>query len=62
MSLIGLLIAVLVLCVVVWAARMLLAAFAIADPIRTVVIVVVVLICLLWFLNLAGVMPGMRLH
>lgn len=62
MSLIGLLIGVLVLCVIVWAVRMLLAAFAITDPIRTVVIVVVVLICLLWLLNFAGVMSGMRLH
>lgn len=62
MGLIGLLVAVLVLCVVIWAARALLAAFAVTDPIRTVVIVVVALICLLWFLSLSGLAPGLRLH
>lgn len=57
MSLLGILLAVLVLCVVVWAARSLLAAFSVGDPIRTVVIVVLVVLCLVWFLGAVGFMP-----
>lgn len=45
---IALLIALLVLCVVIWAARALMAAFGIGDPIATVIYVVIVLLGLLW--------------
>lgn len=64
MSLIGLLLAVLVLCVVIWGVRALLGAFSIQDPIRTVVIVIVALICLVWFLGFVGApgFGGMRFH
>lgn len=48
MSLVGLLVALLIMCVVIWAARSLMAAFGIGDPIATVVWVVLVLIFLLW--------------
>lgn len=61
MSLIGLLIAVLVVCVVLWAVQRLLTAFGIGDPIRTVIFVVVVLIALLWALGVLGGGPMIRL-
>jgi hypothetical protein len=53
-----LLIAVLVVCIVCWAARSLLAAFSVPDPAATVVFVIVVLVCVLWFLKHVGV-PGL---
>lgn len=54
MTLISLLLAVLVFCVVLWAVRMLLVAFGVGEPVRTVVFVVVVLIALFWLLGGAG--------
>ena len=54
MSLISLLIVLLVFCVVVWAARALMAAFGIGDPISTVIYVVLVLIMLLWVVQSLG--------
>lgn len=63
MSLIGLLVVVLIACVVLWATRALLSAFAVPAPISTVVYVVVVLIVLLWVLSLVGLgVPGVRLR
>lgn len=60
---IELVIAVLVMCVVFWAAQSLMAAFGVPDPIRTVVLVLVVLVALLWCLSLAGIaLPGGRLR
>jgi hypothetical protein len=56
---IGLLIVLLVACVVFWAAQKLMAAFNIGDPIRTVVLVVLVLIIVLWIVGqLGGVSLG----
>lgn len=56
---IELLIAVLVVCVVFWAASALMAAFGVTDPLRTVFLVVIVVVALLWFLSIAGVsLPG----
>jgi hypothetical protein len=58
MSLIGLLIAVLLACVVIWLVRLLLSAFKVPDPINTVIFVVVVIVILLWFLGgLAPIRP-----
>lgn len=57
MSLIVLLAAVLVICVLFWAAQRLMAAFSVPDPIRTVVLVVLVLIALVWFLGVVGLGP-----
>ena len=54
MSLLGLLIVLLVVCVVIWAARALLAAFGIGDPIRTVVYVVIVLLVVIWVVQSVG--------
>lgn len=62
MSLIGLLIVLLVGCVVIWAARKLLAAFSIGDPISTVVQVVIVLILILWVVQQFGVFGGPTLR
>lgn len=54
MSLIGLLIVLLIGCVLIWAAKALMAAFGIGDPIRTVVYVVLVLIVVFWIVNQLG--------
>ncbi len=61
MSLIGLLLALLVVCVILWAARALMAAFGVGDPMATVVYVVLVLVCLLYVLGQFGLGPSMRL-
>ena len=58
MSLIGLLILLLVFCLIVWAARSLLAAFNIGNPVATVVQVVIVLIFVLWLIEALGVLPA----
>jgi len=55
MSLLGILLGILVLCVVVWAAKALMGAFGVGDPIRTVVIVALVILCLILFLQMLGV-------
>lgn len=55
MSLIGLLALVLFICIVLWAAKALMAAFGVGDPIRTVIWVVLVLLCLVYVLPLIGV-------
>ena len=61
MTLLGLLVALVVICVVIWAAQKLLAAFAIADPLRTVIWVVVVLICVFMVLGYIGApIPAFR--
>jgi hypothetical protein len=57
MTLIGLIIVLLVFCVLIWAARALMAAFGIGDPIATVVYVLLVLIMLLWLLSEFGFVP-----
>ena len=49
-----LLVMLLIMCVVIWAARALMSAFGIGDPINTVVYVVLVLICLLWLWQSLG--------
>ena len=46
-SLIGLLIGLLIVCVVLYCTRLLLGAFAIPHPLATVIFVVVILLCLL---------------
>jgi len=65
MSLIGLLILLLVFCLIVWAARSLLAAFNIGNPVATVVQVVIVLIFVLWLIEALGLLqsgPILRLR
>ncbi len=65
MSIISLLVVLLVFCIVVWAARALMAAFGIGDPISTVIYVILVLVMLLWLVQSLGVLgsgPVLRLH
>ncbi len=59
MSLIGLLVGLLIICVVLWAARALMAAFSIEDPIRTVIYVILVIIILVWLLGALGFNNGL---
>lgn len=62
MSLIGILVALVVVCVVLWAAQRLMAAFGVGDPIATVVYVVLVLLALYFLLTSFGVVGGPRLR
>lgn len=63
MSLLTILIVLLVFCIVIWAARSLMAAFGVGDPIATVVQVLIVLIFLFWLLGQIGVIgPVLRLR
>jgi len=62
MNLIGLIVALLVFCVLIWAARALMAAFGIGDPIATVIYVVLVLFFLVWLLQSLGAFPALRLR
>jgi len=56
MTLFGLLAAVLVYCVVFWAARALMGAFGVGEPIATVVYVILVLLGLYLLLNGVGLL------
>jgi uncharacterized membrane protein YwzB len=56
--LLGLVVGVLVICVVIWAVRALLRAFHIGEPLSTVIMVAVVIVCLLIVLNQLGVGGG----
>ena len=58
MSLIGILGALLLVCVVCWATRAVLTAFSVPDPLATIIWVVVILLCLFWFLSAVGVLPA----
>ena len=51
---IGLLVILIVGCVIFWAATKLMAAFGVGDPIRTVVLVVLVVLFVVWLLNAVG--------
>ena len=58
---ITLLVIILVAAVLLWAARALIAAFAVPNPIATVIYVILVLIVLIWILNAVGLrVPGLR--
>ena len=61
-GLLGLLGVILFLCIVLWASRALMAAFGVGDPTRTVLYVVLVLICLAWVLPYLGVPLPFRLR
>lgn len=51
MSLIGILIALIIIGVVFWAATKLIAAFQIPEPIGTVIIVLLVVVCLVFLVS-----------
>ena len=62
MSLVALLVLLLVACVVIWAARSLMSAFGIGEPIATVIYVVLVLVFLVLLAQGLGVgIPGIKL-
>jgi hypothetical protein len=54
LSIVALLVAVLVACLVYWAPTRIMAAFGVGDPIRTVVIVVLVVLLCIWLLGMLG--------
>jgi hypothetical protein len=61
MPILSLLVALVLFCLIVWAALKLTAAFAIPDPLRTVILVVVVVLGVLIVLSyLGGPGPVMR--
>ena len=51
---IALLLWLIVLCVLIWAARALMAAFGLPQPIQTVIYVIIVLVVVLWLVQLLG--------
>jgi hypothetical protein len=61
MNLVTVLVVLLIFCVVIWAARALMAAFSIGDPINTVVYVILVLLMLVYLLQFVGT-PALRLR
>ena len=62
MSLIGLLIILLLFCVVVWAARTIMAAFSLPGQIQAVVTVIIVLIAVFWIIQQLGYAGGPMLR
>ncbi len=58
MNLISLLIVLLIFCVILWAARALMAAFGVVDPIATIVYVLIVLVAVLWLVQNLGLIGG----
>lgn len=58
---IGLLIALIVVCLAWWAATALMRAFSVGDPIATVVKVVFVVLVILWLVSFLGYGSVMRL-
>jgi hypothetical protein len=54
MSIVGLLLVLIVVLLVFWAVRALLAAFSVGEPISTVVIVVLVVVVVLWLVTALG--------
>ena len=62
MNIIELLVILLIFCVVVWAARALMGAFSIGEPIHTVVYVILVLFMLIFLLQWLGMVPSLRIR
>ena len=54
MSLVGLLLALVVLCVVIWAARAIMAAFHLGEPISTLIYVAIVVVVVFWLVGQLG--------
>jgi hypothetical protein len=61
MSVLTLLVGLLVICLIYWAATRIMAAFGVGEPIHTVVVVVLVLLAIWWLLGVLGIAPGLRL-
>lgn len=58
MPILTLLVGLIVILALFWAARALMAAFGVQDPIATVIYVVLVLLVLFWLLNVFGLIGG----
>ncbi len=50
-----------VLCLLLWAARAIMGAFALPQPIQTLIWVAIVVVVVLWLVQLAGGLPPMRI-
>jgi len=61
MDLISLLVALIVIALLFWAVRALMAAFGIGDPIATVVYVLMVVVVILWLLGAVTGSPALHL-
>jgi len=65
MSIVGLLVALIVVCLLWYAVTSILSAFGVEDPIRTLVRVLFVVLVVLWLLSAFGVLGGgpvLRVH
>ena len=62
MNILSLLVVLLVMCIVIWAARALMAAFGIGDPIASVVYVILVVVVVIWLVQQLGYGGGLNLH
>lgn len=64
MSLVGILVALVVICLLFWAINAILGAFGVGEPIATVVKVVFVVLVVLWLVSALGfgVGPSLRLR
>jgi len=62
MSIIGILVALVIICLLIWAVRSILAAFNIGPPIATLVQVVLVILVVLWLLNALGLGDGLGIR
>lgn len=62
MSILGLLVALVVICLLWWGITRILAAFGVGDPIATVVKVLFVILVVLWLLNAFGIVGGPMLR
>lgn len=61
MTILGLLVALLLVALVIWVVRTLLPAFGVPEPIATVVWVIVVVVCVLWLVGQLGGPVPLRL-
>ncbi len=62
MSLLGLLVALIVICVFAWAAKSIMDVFAVPPQIKTVVLVLFVLFVVLWLAQSIGSLPNLHLR
>lgn len=60
-SLVGLLVGLVIICLVFWAARAICSAFGIGEPITTIVNVVLVIFVIFWLLSLLGAGPSIHI-
>jgi hypothetical protein len=54
MSLLSLLVALIIVCLIFWACRAILAAFGIGDPIATIIYVFLVILVVFWLIGALG--------